>query len=148
MQPGQDVHQDLYLSTPGKALHLSQKAPRYLSDHGQRQIFPTFLKNYASDNSNQWLLHEQLLLTCLRTGDDKSAHLCLEKLTERFGASNERIMGLRGLYKEATATSEVDLKSILKDYEKILSENPVNVVRGELVKSVGTSLAEVVCSQF
>lgn len=136
MQRLQDIHQDLYLSTPGKALQLSQQAPPYLSDYGQQQIFPTFLRTYVSDSSDQWLLHEQLLLTCLRTGDDKSAHLCLEKLTERFGPSNERIMALRGLYQEATAADEVALRSILQDYERILAENPVNVVRGDLVHSV------------
>jgi ER membrane protein complex subunit 2 len=128
MQSLQDIHQHLYLSTPGNALHLSQQAPLYLNNHGQQQIFPTFLSNHASDNSNQWSLHEQLLLTCLRTGDDKSAHLCLEKLTERFGRTNERIMALRGLYQEATAADEAALKSILQDYERILVENPVNVV--------------------
>ena len=127
MQSLSDVHQD-YLSSPGNALRLSQKAPLYLNAHNQHQIFPTFLRSYASDSSNHWFQYEQLVLTCLRTGDDKSAHLCLEQLTQRFGASNERIMALRGLYQEATATTEISLIGILQGYEKILAENPVNVV--------------------
>ena len=76
-----------------------------------------------------WSDYEQLLLACLRTGDDKSAHLCLERLTTRFGQANERIMALRGLYQEATAVSQSDLDKILQEYEKILADNPVNVVR-------------------
>ena len=70
-----------------------------------------------------------MLLACLRTGDDKSAHICVERLSARFGATNQRVMGLRGLYQEATAESTSDLEEILEEYNTILTENPVNVVR-------------------
>jgi hypothetical protein len=38
-------------------------------------------------------------------------------------------MALRGLYQEATAANQGDLEKILREYEKILADNPVNVVR-------------------
>ncbi len=74
-------------------------------------------------------MYEKLLLSCLRTGDDKAAHLCLEKLIERFGATNKRIMGLRGLYQEAVADNDAALERILKEYGEVLAEDPVNTVR-------------------
>ena len=74
-------------------------------------------------------MYEKLLFSCLRTGDDKSAHLCLEKLIYRFGATNERIMGLRGLYQEAVAKDDAALERILKEYNEVLVEDPVNTVR-------------------
>jgi hypothetical protein len=38
-------------------------------------------------------------------------------------------MGLRGLYQEAEARNADDLEKILGEYEDILSEKPMNVVR-------------------
>jgi hypothetical protein len=38
-------------------------------------------------------------------------------------------MGLRGLYQEAEARKPDDLEKILGEYEDILSEKPMNVVR-------------------
>ncbi|KAL1962285.1 hypothetical protein VTN77DRAFT_9828 [Rasamsonia byssochlamydoides] len=114
-------------SNPGAALRLSQQAPVFLKKyHYPPPAFPLSLAA-ASENADQWGTFEQLLLACLRTGDDKSAHLCLDRLTERFGVSNERIMGLRGLYQEATAKDMASLEKVLSEYERILSENPVNV---------------------
>lgn len=37
-------------------------------------------------------------------------------------------MGLRGLYEEALAQNEIALEKILKGYNTVLKENPVNVV--------------------
>ena len=74
-------------------------------------------------------MYEQLFLSCLRTGDDKSAHLCLERLIDRFGASNERVMGLRGLYQEAVADDDAALEKVLTEYEDALAEDPINTVR-------------------
>jgi len=73
-------------------------------------------------------MYEHLFSSCLRTGDDKSAHLCLERLTDRFGASNERVMSLRGLYQEAVAEDDAALTHILNDYENVLAEDPANTV--------------------
>jgi hypothetical protein len=115
-------------SNPGAALHLSQQAPVFLKkDHFSQSVFP-FSLVAASENGDQWVSCEQLFFVCLRTGDDKSAHLCLDQLTERFGPSNERVMALRGLYQEATTKDIASLERVLLEYEKILSENPVNVV--------------------
>jgi hypothetical protein len=111
---------------PGVALRLSQQAPTSLKKYSSSSAFPLFLA--ASDNADQWGTYEQLLLVCLRTGDDKTAHLCLDRLTERFGPSNERVMGLRGIYQEATAKDITSLEAVLSEYEKTLAENPVNVV--------------------
>lgn len=68
-----------------------------------------------------------MFYACLRTGDDKSAHLFLERLTQRFGASDDRIMGLRGLYQEAVADDLKDIREILLEYNQILRDNPMNI---------------------
>lgn len=66
--------------------------------------------------------------SCLRTGDEKSAHLCLERLIARFGLENERVMALRGLYQEATAEDNAALERVLEDYESILARDQTNMV--------------------
>jgi hypothetical protein len=68
------------------------------------------------------------MLSCLRTGDEQSAHLCLERLTERFGAENERLMAFRGLFQEAIAKDDAELKQVLEEYENILTKDPSNMV--------------------
>src|SRR5438034_9223245 len=95
--------QILSSSDPGAALRLSQQAPAFLENQPARQPqFPVSL--FATPETPElWTKYEQLLLACLRTGDDKSAHICLERLTTRFGTANERIIALRGLYHEPTA---------------------------------------------
>ena len=123
------VSQPQGLSSPVDALHLSQKAPEVLRRPApSTKSFPLSLIE-SSETPETWGEYEQLFSACLRTGDDKSAHLCLERLTARFGATNERVMGLRGVYQEAVAQNQSDLESILKEYNAILAENPVNVVR-------------------
>jgi hypothetical protein len=69
------------------------------------------------------------MLSCLRTGDEQSAHLCLERLTGRFGAENERVMALRGLFQEAIAADDAALKQVLKEYENILAKDSSNMVK-------------------
>lgn len=68
------------------------------------------------------------MMSCLRTGDEESAHLCLERLTERFGNDNERVMALRGLFQEAVASDDAALKQVLKEYGTILAKDPSNMV--------------------
>lgn len=119
-----DIERGQQLSNPAAALHLSQQASTLLTKPYSLSTLPFV----ASENPEQWIEYEQLFLVCLRTGDDKSAHLCLDRLTERFGPANERIMGLRGLYQEATAKDPSALEVILKEYNKILAGNAVNVV--------------------
>jgi hypothetical protein len=119
-----DIERGLQLSNPAAALQLSQQASALLTKPYSSSTLPFA----ASENPDQWIEYEQLFLVCLRTGDDKAAHLCLDRLTKRFGPANERIMGLRGLYQEATANDASALEVILKEYDKILSGNAVNVV--------------------
>lgn len=69
------------------------------------------------------------MLSCLRTGDEQSAHLCLKRLTERFGAENERLMALRGIFQEAVAQDDAALKQVLAEYGSILAKDPSNTVR-------------------
>jgi hypothetical protein len=68
------------------------------------------------------------MLSCLRTGDEQSAHFCLERLRERFGEDNERLMALRGLFQEAIANDDAALKQILEQYDSILANDPGNMV--------------------
>jgi len=67
------------------------------------------------------------MLSCLRTGDEQFASLCLERLTERFGSDNERVMALRGLFQEAIADDDAALKQVLKEYDNILAKDPSNM---------------------
>ncbi|KAJ5626044.1 hypothetical protein N7510_002353 [Penicillium lagena] len=96
------------------ALKLSQQAPSLL-----HSATPESVEEYAR--------LEQLFLACLRTGDDKSAQACLTRLSQRFGPSNERVIGLRGLYEEAVAGDHAALEKCLTGYEQILADDPVNV---------------------
>ena len=73
-------------------------------------------------------MYEKLFLSCLRTGDDKAAFNCLEKLIDRFGATNDQVMGLRGLYQEAIAKDDAALERVLEEYNEILAENSINTV--------------------
>ena len=85
--------------------------------------------SYVSlDSAEVWGKCERLLIACLITGDEKAAHLRLEGLIARFGASNERIKSLKGIYQEAVAESNRSLDGILRDYDSILSENPSDTV--------------------
>lgn len=68
------------------------------------------------------------MLSCLQTGDEHSARICLERLARRFGADDERVMALEGLFKEATAEDEKSLQHILEDYESILAQDAANTV--------------------
>jgi len=81
------------------------------------------------------------MLSCLRTGDQESARLCLERLSSRFGAANERIMGLKGLYKEAIAQDDKALQQVLEEYDEILKTDPSNIPvskrRIALLKTLG-----------
>ena len=73
-------------------------------------------------------MYEKLFLSCLRTGDDKAAFNCLEKLIDRFGAADERITGLRGLYQEAVAKDDAALERVLQEYNDVLTGDTINIV--------------------
>ncbi|MCJ1427303.1 hypothetical protein MMC29_005206 [Sticta canariensis] len=109
-----------------EALALSQRAAQYLRNSSSwNTVIPIpFVSN--ADSAESWATYERLLISCLRTGDDKAAHQCLEKLIGRFGATNERVMGLRGLYQEAVAEDQAALEKILVEYDDVLAEDPAN----------------------
>lgn len=114
---------------PTSALHLSQNAPAILEKPiPSGKPFPLSLLETA-ESPETWADYERLMVACLRTGDDKSAFLCLERLTQRFGPEDDRMLALRGLYREATAQNTTDLEKILQEYESILKVKPMNVVR-------------------
>lgn len=76
------------------------------------------------------------MLSCLRTGDEQSANICLERLQERFGVENERVMALRGLFQEAIAQDDAALKKVLDEYNVILKKDPSNMVSSQPTLSV------------
>lgn len=122
------LHDAIHSSDFTSTLQFSQQTPSILGSQLTSETSLLALSTSASDNPENYKTIERLFLTCLQTGDDKSAQLCLDQLTKRFGSRNERVMGFRGLYEEATAEN-TPLEKCLHEYEKILSENPVNVVR-------------------
>ena len=128
-------------SDPASTLQIAQSASSTLAKTSSvSTTFPASIFN-TTDSAELWDDLEQLLYACLRTGDDKSAFLCVERFSQRFGSTNERVMALRGLYQEATAPDGDDARKILEDYAKILMENPMNVPihkrRIALMKSLG-----------
>lgn len=112
-----------------EALKLAQRAPEYLEQQSTTGLLDSIPFISSSESSDLWMTYEKLMVSCLRTGDEKSAHLCLERLIKRFGASNERIMGLRGLYQEACAEDNAALEQVLQEYGNILKEDPTNMVK-------------------
>lgn len=119
-----------------EALKVSQLAPEILKSNPR--VFPTspFGTLFATpETGDVWTVYENLLLSCLRTGDDKAAQDCLERIVVRFGEKDERVMALNGLVQEAQATNNSDLEKVLKEYEKILEANDANVVSSSRVSS-------------
>lgn len=113
-----------------EALALSQRAAQYLlNSPSSNTLIPIPIPFVSpADSAESWATCERLLISCLRTGDDKAAHQCLEKLIGRFGATNERVMGLRGLYQEAVAEDQAALERILAEYDDVLAGDPANAV--------------------
>ncbi|KAK3350657.1 hypothetical protein B0H65DRAFT_95108 [Neurospora tetraspora] len=101
---------------PSAALQLAQQAPVVLQGSSS-----------ASETVDQWATYENLLLSCLRTGDDEAAAKCMDRLEARFGADNERVMALRGLLSEAQAQNNGELEAVLKQYDAILEGNSTNI---------------------
>lgn len=104
-------------------LELAQQAPTILRKNPRAfSTSPLLALFSASETAELWIIYENLLLACLRIGDDVSAQEFLERLVVRFGADNQRIMAMRGLVREAQATSNAELEGILKEYDEILEE--------------------------
>lgn len=116
--------------SPGDALSLSQQAPSVLQrSSNTASSSPLAILLSTPETADQWVQYENLLLSCLRTGDEQAAHQCLERLLARFGEDNERVMALKGLVKEAEAQNNGELEKVLKEYDQILSNNNTNIVR-------------------
>ena len=112
-------------------LRVSQRAPQFLRSQTKSALslpYPLSLLT-ASESQEKWQAYENLLLSCLSTGDDESANLCIEELTKRFGETNERVQALRGLYEEATAEDDKARANLLVKYEEVIKETPTNMVR-------------------
>lgn len=126
--PSPVLHSAAHLS-PSLALRASQQAPLLLNrpDSNVSSLPLSLFSN--AESPEKWNAYERLFLSCLQTGDDESARLCLKRLTDRFGSSNERIQGLRGMYEEAVAKDGSALERVLKEYESTLAEDPTNMVR-------------------
>lgn len=115
--------------SPADALQLAQQAPTILRNNPKTvSASPLSLLFSAPETADLWTIYENLLLSCLRTGDDEAAYDCLDRLIRRFGADNERIMAFEGLLKEATAETDGKLQVVLKEYEEILKDNAANIV--------------------
>ncbi|KAI9648304.1 Inositol phosphatase SIW14 [Ciborinia camelliae] len=121
------LHPPAHLS-PALALENSQQAPSILRNT------PSSLSSWslssiwsAAESPELWTTYENLVMSCLRTGDEKSAELCIKRLQERFGLDNERIMAMRGLICEIGAADDAELHTVLKGYETNLSDNPNNM---------------------
>jgi hypothetical protein len=113
-----------------EALQLAQQAPTILRSNPKAiSSSPLSFLFSATENPELWVIYENLLLSCLRTGNDDAAHQCLERLVIRFGDNNERIMALKGLVKEAQASGNGELEKVLKEYDSILKEDATNIVR-------------------
>ena len=112
---------------PATTLQLSQAAPTLLAKTAPANALSPLSFVTSSDTPETWLDLEKLVVACLQAGDDKNAHLALERLTQRFGSENERVMGLRGLYQEALAKNMQDLQKVVNGYNKILIDNPMNI---------------------
>ncbi len=131
-----------------EALGLAQQTTSYLQkkkSSGTSTIPIPFI--FPAESTDLWVVYERQLLSCLRTSDDKAAHLCLERLIDRFGATNERVMGLRGLYQEAIAKDDAALTTILREYNEILADDPVNAVRRVIVRYTTQWLTDAASSK-
>ncbi|KXJ93156.1 hypothetical protein Micbo1qcDRAFT_161100 [Microdochium bolleyi] len=113
---------------PATALQHSQQAPGIL-ENSAGSLSPSLIQSLlgAPETAELWTTYENLLLSCLRTGDDQAAHQCLGRLVNRFGDKHERIQALIGLVKEAEAPDRGTLEAILEEYDQTLRETPTNI---------------------
>lgn len=115
--------------TPAEALSLSQRAPAVLQSLPS-SVGASALGSLVSpiESPEVWLSYENLLISCLRTGDLESAQECIRRLVQRFGDENDRVMALQGLLREAEANDDKSLQTVLKSYDDILAKDATNVV--------------------
>ncbi|KFA47073.1 hypothetical protein S40293_04611 [Stachybotrys chartarum IBT 40293] len=131
-----------------EALQLAQQAPTILRKNPKAfSSSPLSFLFTSTESIELWTIYENLLLSCLRSGDDEAAHQCMERLVTRFGNDNERIMALTGLVKEAQASNHNELEKILAEYGDILKENTANIPitkrRAALLRSMGKTTESI-----
>jgi len=120
------VHSPPHIS-PQQALRISQKAPQVLKNAPSKPLpWPLSLIS-SEDTEETWATYENLFLSCLRTGDDKSARAILDKLISRFSDQNERIIAYQTMYAESRVESEKDQVNLLRDIGAMLEEDPTNM---------------------
>jgi ER membrane protein complex subunit 2 len=125
---------------PATALSISQRAPAILKS--TRSLpWPLSLLSGSTDTPENWSTFENLFLSCLRTGDDESAHGLLNHLRTRFGATNERVTAFQAMYDEARVKDEQGLIAVLKAMGDALEADPTNLMlqkrRIALLRSMG-----------
>lgn len=114
---------------PAEALALSQQAPVVLQSSPSTVSSSALGSLFsATEKPELWIQYENLILSCLRTGDDRAAQECYDRLAARFG-NNDRVKALGGLIKEAQAQNNGELEKVLKEYDQMLEENNTNLVR-------------------
>lgn len=136
-------------ASPQTSQYLTEQAPSYLSS--QRtwlSALPYPLSLFINTESQEkWQIHENLFLASLRSGSFDTALQILQDLNKRFGATNERVLAMRGLYLEATAKNDADLQTAMTFYEDILKEDPslfaIRKRRAALLRSMGNSAEAV-----
>ncbi|KAK3897811.1 TPR repeat protein oca3 [Staphylotrichum tortipilum] len=135
------LHPPSHLS-PAEALAVSQQAPGILRASAAAVSSSPLASLLAGpEDPELWLQYENLIVSCLRTGDDLAANACLRRLAIRFTAGNERVQALRGLVREAEAKNNGELERVLKEYDEILEANDTNIPvakrRIALLRSMG-----------
>ncbi|RPA77241.1 hypothetical protein BJ508DRAFT_228915 [Ascobolus immersus RN42] len=102
--------------TPENTLYLTTLAPSYLSSSAA-----------SRDTYSNWALHETLFYACIRGGDDRTASLALQRLSDRFGSDDDRVAGMRGVLSEVAATTTTELEEVLRGYDEVLEKDPTKL---------------------
>ncbi|KAM0496205.1 hypothetical protein D7B24_001025 [Verticillium nonalfalfae] len=114
--------------SPADALHLAQQAPTILKNNPRAFASNPLLALFtAAETPEIWVVYENLILACCRTGDTESAYQCLERLVTRFGIDNERVRAFQGLIKEAAADNQGEIVQLLMEYDTILGPDNTNI---------------------
>lgn len=131
-----------------EALRLAQLAPEILRSN-PRAFSSSPLQGLfsAPETTELWTIYENLLLLCLRTGNERAAHEFLDRIVLRFSATDERCMALQGIIQEAEAKTDEDLNRVLKEYKDFLKDNDSCVVRSGLVDRLQANILTCVVAR-
>ena len=116
-----------------ETLSLSQQTTQFLENYDNPSFVARVAFFWHKEAEEIWTKLEKSFIACLLVGDDKAAYRCLDRLINRFGAEDERVIGLQGLYKESVAQDQSEIEEVLKDYNNILTENPANLVSSSAI---------------